>query len=167
MKASSWDGILLANSAVNDDKFALVEPKADGSFLLYIADQNVEGNRYITKNISFVYLSLADAGRGKIVALGRVRSDGEAEVSAGEFQLICGNPGQWYLEIEGHGVDSGTLLLTPLSTPEGNNRDNVLSYEWDSEAGHFVIESRDLISQKCQGGATPEELMFNFVFLRR
>jgi len=82
--------------------------------------------------------------------------------------------GRWLLEIPGQTAATGTLIVTPCTdgTAATNNVDNIVSYQWDAglgTSGGWVIESRDIVdgaaNPALEDGLTPDEDMFNFVFL--
>ena len=76
--------------------------------------------------------------------------------------------GRWLLTIPGQTATTGTLIVTPC-TGGTKNLDNIVSYQWDATRGGWVIESRDIVPAMgetvLEDGATPDEDMFNFVFL--
>ncbi|RYG97608.1 MAG: hypothetical protein EON57_13555, partial [Alphaproteobacteria bacterium] len=76
--------------------------------------------------------------------------------------------GRWLLKIAGQTATTGTLILTPC-TGGPNNRDNIVSYQWDEAQQGWVVESRDIVPAMgvpvLEDGATGDEDMFNFVFL--
>lgn len=166
--AKAQDGILLASIAGPGDRVAGVIPNADGTFTVAVR-QNQATNRAHSP-ISFVYLPLAEAGTvgGYLVAGGRVRSNGAAEIFGGRFGLGKLGVGRWLLTIPGFDDTAGTLLLTPqFGGPV--SRDNTLSYEWDANRGGWVIEAREgaFAIFGLNDGATPDERFFNFAFLAR
>ena len=107
------------------------QPNEDGSFTVFTVGNDIPDtvSRALTA-ISFVYVPVGDAGKGKsnIIALGRVCSDASTTVAGGEFSIGKAATGVWHLRVTGYGAVQGTLLLTPISTPGGNNRNNMISY---------------------------------------
>ncbi|MEO0794054.1 MAG: RHS repeat-associated core domain-containing protein [Verrucomicrobiota bacterium] len=168
LNAPSDDGVLLASVAQGDAKVALVEPKDDGTFNVYVRDSTSSDLK--RGAISFVYLPFADAGQPgqRLVASARVQSDAGIEAYGGAFSLGKLDRGRWALAIPGHNNDSGTLLTTPM-WGGGNSNDNIITYEWDAPANCWIIESRwgQFSNFGIEDGATADELMFNFAFFAK
>jgi hypothetical protein len=165
--ASSANGILLVNGAKNEDNFALSRPNADGTFTVWCHDNGVDAANYEQDHVAFVYLPVSGAGSNQLVALGRVNSNATTDVTGGTFTLTKGGTGQWYLTISGHNNTTGVLMISPEGGAT-NNRDNIVSYQWDAANSRWVIESRDLSGATAlptlQDGATAAEDVFSFAF---
>ncbi len=163
--ASSADGILLASAAESDDNIALVTAEANGTFTVHVRQNN--SSALEQGAFSFVYLPFADAGAPDqtLTALGRVRSDGAAPESGGNFVITKHSVGRWLLAIPGQTNDTGALLVTPAGSGP-DNADNIVTYEWDDSQGGWFIECRDgdFANFGLDDGATDDEVMFNFAF---
>jgi hypothetical protein len=162
--AGPGNGILLVNSAENEDNYA-----AGMSFLntFYIIshDNGADGAAYERDSVAFVYIPAADVGTKGLVAMGRINSDASRDISGGTYTLAPGfTTGQWHLTIPGHSPDTGTLIICPEYSTD-NGVDNVVSYEWNEEGSYWVIESRDIPSMVLQdGGNNPASDFFSFAF---
>jgi 2',3'-cyclic-nucleotide 2'-phosphodiesterase (5'-nucleotidase family) len=166
------NGVLLANETANNSTFfANTKANSDGTFTIYTRDNTSGENGAGTaqRGFTFGYFPLSAIGRDGLRALGRVNSDGTTDVSSGNFTVTKGPVGQWFLSIENQSFDTGTLLVSPAGGDQ-NNTDNVLSYQWDEAAAHWVIESRDIVDATTtvpEDGATADEDMFSFVFFEQ
>ncbi|MCF7674520.1 MAG: hypothetical protein K9M97_04195, partial [Akkermansiaceae bacterium] len=162
--AGSAEGVLLVSGARNEDNYALSLAKPDGTFDIICHDNGADAVLYESDPVSFVYLPVAQAGAGTLVACGRVNGDASTDVAGGSFAVTKGGVGEWLLSIDGHTPDSGTLLISPEGG-SGINVDNVWSYEWDDANARWVIQGRDLPGTSMQDAQLPGEDMFSFAFL--
>ena len=164
--SSSQNGILLVNGAKNEDNFALSRANDDGSFTVFCHDNGENGEVYEQDPVNFVYINENDIGRDGLVAMGRVMSDGTTEVSGGFFNLFFSSlSGDFFLDIVGHGMETGTLIISP----EGGelfNLDNIVSSQDDGFG--WRIQSRDITDNQArplQTNPDPEPV-FSFAFFR-
>lgn len=166
------NGVLLATEAGNNQTtFATTRANGDGTFTIITRNNSsgTNGSGATQRPFTFGYFPLSALGTDGLRALGRVKSDGSTAVDSGNVTIVKGPVGRWHLSIEGHSADTGTLLICG----EGggpNNTDNVVSYEWDPIAEHWVIESRDIVNATTtvpEDGATNDEMMFSFVFFEK
>lgn len=167
--ASAANGVLLVNHGKNEDNYALSRANADGGFSLWVHDNGVDAASYEQDPVAFVYIPKTAVGTKQLVAMGRVNSDATTDVSGGTFTVTKGPTGQWYLSIAGESNTSGVLIIS-AEGGSTNNRDNIVSYEWDATNSRWVIESRDLsgatVLPGLQNGSTNPEDMFSFAFFR-
>ena len=172
VQATSSNGVLLVVGGKNEDNFALVRDNADGTFSLTVKDNGTNGTSAEQDGVAFAYVPVAAVGRGQVKAVGRIQSDGSAEISGGNYTITKQEgPGQWLLTIPGQTDASGTLIISAEggrpatgTTPTPNNVDNVVSYEWNTALGGWLIQSRDLPGVTLEDGVTPDEDMFSFTF---
>ncbi|MBK1835309.1 Ig-like domain-containing protein [Roseibacillus ishigakijimensis] len=89
VKATAENGILLALHGKNEGNFAMAQDNPDGSFTLSVMDNGQFGGgvNYEQDSSAFVYLPTNVVGPDFINALGRIQSDGSAEVSGGNFTV--------------------------------------------------------------------------------
>jgi hypothetical protein len=180
--ATSSNGVMLVVGGKNEDNYALSRDNADGTFNLTVKDNGQNGVGSEQDGVAFVYVPTAAVGRGHVKAVGRIQSDGSPEVGGGDFTITKQGVGQWLLTIPGQNEATGTLIISadggrPASTPDPNNVDNIVNYEWNQALGGWLIESRDLptivaadsvtptAQPALEDGLTPDEDMFSFVFL--
>lgn len=180
--ATSANGVILTVGAKNEDNYALSRDNADGTFTLTVKDNGSNGTSSEQDGVAFVYVPVAAAGRGNVKAVGRIQSDGSAEVGGGNFTITKQGVGQWLLTIPGQTDATGTLIISadggkPAGTPNPNNVDNIVNYEWNATLGGWLIQSRDLPTivpvasttptpqPALEDGLTPDEDMFSFAFL--
>lgn len=180
--ATSSNGVVLTVGGKNEDNYSLSRDNADGTFTLTVKDNGTNGTGSEQDGVAFVYVPAAAAGRGHVKAVGRIQSDGSSEVGGGNFTITKQGTGQWLLTIPGQTEATGTLIISadggkPAATPNPNNVDNIVNYEWNAGLGGWLIESRDLPTIAAAGsttntplppledGLTPDEDMFSFAFL--
>lgn len=135
---------------------------------LHRRDHGLNDTAYEQDPVSFVYIPLAATSDTELVAAVRiadVSGTPQTLVGTGPHTLSKAGTGRWFLEIDGHDAATGTLILSPEG---GGTRhvDNIYSHEWDSVAGHWIIESRDLPGLGLQNGGDGEP-MFSFAFFAR
>ncbi|EIP96941.1 putative phosphohydrolase [Opitutaceae bacterium TAV1] len=140
---SSSLGILLVAGAKNEDNYALSKANPDGTFRVFVHDNGVDSSGYEQDPFCFVYVPVTAVGNSPVVALGRVNGDASTDLAAGNFTVVKGPTGQWFLSIPGHTGATGVLLVSPEGGV-GTNVDNTLTAQWDGAAGHWIIESRDI-----------------------
>ncbi len=162
-------GVLLANESANNSTFfANTKANANGTFTIYTRNNSngANGAGAAQRAFTFVYFPLSAIGTDGLTALGRINSDASTDVRGGDFAVTKGPAGRWFLRIDDHSPDTGTLLVSPAGG-DANNTDNILSYEWDPVEEHWVIESRDIVNSTTttpEDGATDDEDMFSFAF---
>ncbi|QJE98432.1 Calx-beta domain-containing protein [Luteolibacter luteus] len=182
--ATSSNGVVLVVGGKNEDNYALSRDNADGTFSLTVKDNGQNGVGSEQDGVAFVYVPTAAAGRGHVKAVGRIQSDGSSEVGGGNFTITKQGVGQWLLTIPDQTDATGTLIISAEggrpaagTTPNPNNVDNIVSYEWNQALGGWLIESRDLptivpvasttptLQPALEDGLTADEDMFSFAFL--
>ncbi len=152
--ASSSNGILLVNSAKNENNFALSQSNSDGTFTLYDHDAHVDGGSYEQDYVSFLYVpknaSYVDPTTGQPVPLpmGRIWGDNSVTLGQGPLNVTHPSTGIYRLGITGATDLNGTLMVTPEGGV-GLNVDNIVSYNWNAGASAWDIASLDL-----NGGTT-------------
>ncbi|MEM0896553.1 MAG: right-handed parallel beta-helix repeat-containing protein [Verrucomicrobiota bacterium] len=180
--STSSDGILLVNGAKNENNFALSRANIDGTFTIFNHDNGRDATTYERDPVSFLYIPL-DHQKPEIIAMGRIDGSGDPvtvdgnPIADGTFTVTKPSTlfGFYYLDIPGQTNCTGTLILSPEGG-SGLNVDNLWSYEWDHEAGHFVIASRDIVDDPPGGpvihpATNPQHISngtpaFSFVFVR-
>ncbi|MEM9478921.1 MAG: right-handed parallel beta-helix repeat-containing protein [Verrucomicrobiota bacterium] len=180
--STSSDGILLVNSAKDENNFALSQANSDGTFTIINHDNGRDAATYERDPVSFLYIPL-DHQKPEIIAMGRIDGSGAPvtvdgiPIADGTFTVTkpSSSPGFYYLDIPGETNCTGTLILSPEGG-SGTNLDNLWSYEWDHEAGHFVIASRDIVDDPPGGpvihpATNPQHISngtpaFSFAFVR-
>lgn len=163
---ASQNGILLVNHAKNEGNYALSRANADGTFNIYVHDNNVNGASYEQDPIAFVYLPTSAIGTRNLVAMGRVNGNATTDIARGSFTVTKGPTGTWYLTIPGQTNATGTLIVSAEGGASLNN-DNIVCYEWDGANNRWIIESRDLptpASGLQDMGATED--VFSFAFFQ-
>jgi hypothetical protein len=166
--ATPDNGVLLVNGAKNEDNYAISRSNPDGTFTIFCHDNGINASTYEQDPVSFVYIPLTATADTELVAAARVADVGgtpQALVGTGPFTLTKAGTGRWFLEIDGHDATTGNLLLSPEGGGTGNV-DNIYSHQWDPDAGHWIIESRDLPNLGLQNGGDGEP-MFSFAFFAR
>ncbi|MFZ4763976.1 MAG: Ig-like domain-containing protein, partial [Roseimicrobium sp.] len=167
---TSQNGVLLVNHFKNEDNYALSKANADGTFSMYVKDNYSNGNSFEQDPIAFVYVPSSAVGTKRLVAMGRVNSNGTTDVSGGTYTITKGGTGQWYLSIPSQSNTTGVLIISPENGGT-LSQDNIVSYQWDGTNSRWVIESRDIngtgLPTLEDGGTTsPTEDMFSFAFFR-
>ena len=85
--ATSQNGVLLVTGHKNEDNYALSGDNANGSFQVRLKDNGVSGAGTERDPIGFVYVPVVTAGPDLVSAVGRIQSDGSAEISGGTFTV--------------------------------------------------------------------------------
>ncbi|MEK7953470.1 Ig-like domain-containing protein [Luteolibacter soli] len=85
--ATSQNGVLLVTGQKNEDNYALSSDNANGSFNVTLKDNESDGTGLERDPIAFVYVPVAAAGSDLVTAVGRIQSDGSAEISGGNFTV--------------------------------------------------------------------------------
>ena len=157
---SLTDGVLMVTGYGNDDNFATVEPKTDGSgwdIDLYDNGATPEGDA-----VNYVFLPYATQN----LVAGRVNPDGSLvnSTDTGAFTLVRAAEGEYLLTIDGRTADEGMLLLNGTG-PDGS-LDNYLVYE--KEGNSFRILGLDMITSADSGLGELvdlEDTSFSFAFI--
>jgi 2',3'-cyclic-nucleotide 2'-phosphodiesterase (5'-nucleotidase family) len=173
---SPLNGVLLVAHAKDEANYATSRANPDGTFNLYVRGNDASSIPNEQDPISFVYLPTTSLNTDGLIALGRVNSNATTDVLAGPAQITKGPTGRWYLKIDGHSPETGTLLIS-AEGGAANNIDNIVSYQWDAANNRYIIESRDIQPAAngdprpppplpgLQNGAATED-MFSFAFFR-
>lgn len=87
--ATSQNGILLHTHGKNEGNFTMAMDNADGTFNVTVMDNGEfgSGNNNEQDPFAFVYIPSSLAGPNLIAAMGRIQSDGTAEVSGGTYTI--------------------------------------------------------------------------------
>ena len=160
---AAQNGILLVSGAKNEDNHALSRANSDGSFNIYCHDNGVNGEQYENDPVAFAYLPASAVGTNGLVAMARVNGNATTDVSGGSFTVTKGGTGQWYIQIPGHSAATGVLIVSPEGGV-GNNADNIVSAEWDTDNGRWIVESRDLPDVPLQNMSTGTDDAFSFAY---
>jgi len=167
---SLTDGVLMVTPHGNDDNFATVEPKADGTGWDVDHYDNGTGREgptgTNTDSINWIYLPYTTEN----LVAGRVNPDGTiinstgVGTNPGEFTLTRDAAGEYLLSVAGRTPDQGMLLLN--ATGPAGSLDNSMVYEADGNA--FRIIGLDMItSTESAAGefVETEDTGFSFAFI--
>lgn len=140
------DGVLIVNHAKNEGNFALSQTNADGTWTIYVKDNNGDNASYEQDPVAFVYIPSTNTS----VISGRFVTDENMGTqilthsgNTAAFEIVNIETGRWRLTIPGYAPTNGVLIVSA----EGGlslNRDNVVSYQPDGNG--WIIESRDIVS---------------------
>ncbi|QDT00823.1 hypothetical protein [Adhaeretor mobilis] len=157
---SQTDGVLMATAWGNDNNFATVTSKTDGSWDIHVKDYDKDAESNPTDasdGANYVYLPY-DAEN---LVAGRVNADGtivNSTAPAG-FTLTRDDEGEYILVVAGKTNEQGMLLLNSVS--EGNDDDNIMSYVKDGD--NFRILGIDSFATPSVDGL--EDTAFSFAFI--
>ncbi|MCC6491615.1 MAG: hypothetical protein IT424_01190 [Pirellulales bacterium] len=163
---SLTDGVLMVTPNGNDDNFATVEPKADGSGWDVNHYDNGTGQEgptgTNTDSINWIYLPYSTEN----LVAGRVNADGTLvnSTDTSKFTLSKTAAGEYTLTVNGRNSSQGMLLLN--ATGPNGSLDNAMVYE--AAGNSFKIIGLDMItSVESSSGAfvTPEDTSFSFAFI--
>jgi len=157
------NGVLLVNHAKNEGNFALSQTNDDGTWTLYVKDNNGDNASYEQDPVAFVYIPSTNT----TVISGRFDAEENILTYSGDtpqFSVSKIEEGRWRLTIPGYTPETGVLIISA----EGGldlNRDNVVSYQADEDT--WIIESRDIVAgQNFPVLETPtNEPVASFVFI--
>lgn len=85
--ATAQNGVLLVTGHKNEDNYALSGDNANGSFQVRLKDNGAPAATTERDPIAFVYVPVVTAGPDLVSAVGRIQSDGSAEISGGTFTV--------------------------------------------------------------------------------
>ncbi|MEM1083399.1 MAG: LamG-like jellyroll fold domain-containing protein [Verrucomicrobiota bacterium] len=160
------NGVLLVNSAENEDNYAMSQDNGDGTFSIYSRDIALDASfPYEPDSVSFVFIP-DDTTNPQVIALGRIDGNANKLAEKGVFsvQNSSSQVGTYHLAIPGHSNQTGTLLVSPEGG-EATNLDNFVVSEWDSVMGHWVIQSLGINPSFPAPEDVGTEAAFSFVFL--
>lgn len=166
-------GLLFVGGAKNEDNFALSEPTADGTgFNVTLHGNAKNGSGGEVDPVSFVFIPMGTPN----ITMARINGRGfgpnpqpSAMISSGSaFTITSSNPGEYRLSIPGQSPSTGTLLVSPSGSNDGNdgaNVDNIVTYQADGN--DWVILSQDLPALNGAGqiSGSRAESYFSFAFL--
>jgi hypothetical protein len=144
---SNTNGVLIVNHAKNEGNFGLSQANADGTWTLYVKDNNANASSYEQDPVAFVFIPSTNT----TVISGRFGCD-DTGVNApiltysgptSQFAITNIDVGRWRLTIPGYTPATGVLIVSA----EGGlpiNQDNVVSYQADGDG--WIIESRDNVA---------------------
>ena len=143
---SQTDGILLVNHGKDEANFALSKPQTDGTWLMYVHDNNAaSAGNYEQDPIAFVYIPRTNTD----VISGRFSSDsgGQPSIdiysgSSPQFTVSAQGAGKWLLKMNNYYATNGILIISA----EGGGSydlDNIVSYQMLTNGAGWVIQSRD------------------------
>ena len=158
-------GILLASSARNEDNFTVTLPNTGSGFFYVLSkDNGTSGGSTEYDAISFVFIPLAEVGSKGLVAMGRVKQNGQSDIGNGSYTITQPDPAlsRWHLDIPAYSDERGTLLVSPEAS-ELPQHDDIISFEYDAEEGHWIIEKRDLTTLELEPHPA-ENFAFSFAF---
>ncbi|MDB6112981.1 MAG: hypothetical protein JWR69_4731 [Pedosphaera sp.] len=139
---SSSNGVLIVNHAKNEGNFALSQTNTDGTWSLYVKDNNGNGTSYEQDPVAFVFVPRTNT----TVISGRFLADASLLMYSGDsprFAVSNIETGRWRLTIPGYTPATGVLIVSPEGGLSLNN-DNVVSYQPDGDG--WIIESRDIVA---------------------
>ena len=145
-------GLLMAAAYGNDDNFATVQPRSDGSGWTV----NVYDNGSGPEGDSFNYAFLP-YGTENLIA-GQVNSAGYVLNKTGNFTLVREGTGLYRLNVPGESPATGMLLMN--ATHVSPSADNTLSYRADGD--DFLIQAIDMQNNNTHA---PQHTDFNFAFI--
>ena len=171
---SQTDGVLLVNHGKDEANFALSKPQDDGTWLMYVRDNNVAGaGTYEQDPIAFVYIPRTNVD----VVSGRFSTDAGGQPSidmysgnSPEFTVSAAGAGRWLLKMNDYYATNGILIISP----EGGgsyNLDNIVSYQMTTDGTGWQIQSRDTPNNGLQtpfdivNGASVPGRVASFVFI--
>ncbi len=152
---SLTDGLMFVNAFGNDDNFATVEPKADGSGWDVQVRDNSGGLETDNGGNRFNYVFIPANAENVVGAY--VDPNGNAIGGAGGFTLAKQGTGRYRLSVDDGSPSQGMLLLN--ANHSGWSSDNLLTYEADGN--DFLIQGFDAGS----GPASPQDTGFNFAYI--
>jgi hypothetical protein len=164
---STLHGVLLVNGARDENNFALSQPNADGTWLIYLRD-NAQPNYRIYEQdpVAFVFIPRTNTS----LVSGRFNGDASIAMFSGEspaFTVTNLGTGRWDLRIPGYTPADGVLVISG----EGGgtyNGDNIVSYAPNATGTGWEIQSRDTPGNGLQtptGSSGEPEGVASFVFI--
>lgn len=159
---SLTDGVLMATPWGNDDNFATVTPKSDGTgWDINIFDHNTTAEGAageFSDGVNYVYLPYDSEN----LVAGQVNDDGSIvnSTDTNDFTLTRQADGEYLLQIVGKDYDDGMLLLNAKG--EGDSVDNSLVYE--RSGNDFLILGLDMVATTSEL-VNPEDTAFSFAFI--
>jgi hypothetical protein len=85
--ANAQNGVLLVTGHKNEDNYAMSGDNPNGSFTVTLKNNAAGGAATERDPIAFAYVPVAAAGPDLVTAVGRIQSDGSAEISGGTFTV--------------------------------------------------------------------------------
>lgn len=85
--ATAQNGVLLVTGQKNEDNYAMSSDNPDGSFAVTLKHNASNGAATERDPIAFAYVPVSVAGPDLVTAVGRIQSDGSAEISGGTFTV--------------------------------------------------------------------------------
>lgn len=128
------NGVLIVNHAKNEGNFGLSQNNADGTWTLYVKDNNGDNASYEQDPVAFAFIPRTN----NTVISGRFGCD---DTGTNANILIFSSPvplfavtnieiGRWRLTIPGYTPTNGVLIVSAEGGLPGN-QDNVVSYQAD------------------------------------
>jgi len=170
---SATDGLLFVNSTQPNSnmKTVHVSPTGGGWNMFMREDDDVTAGAMAPPpdfglNFSFVYIPFS---AGNLIG-GHINGSTGATINgAGTYTLTHQGPGTYALQIPGKNDVDGMLVLIGADTLEGTKDfpdRTFFSYEFNSEAQQFIIESNELIADaNTPWGRTPTPRDSDFYFV--
>jgi autotransporter-associated beta strand protein len=151
---SLTDGVLLTNSGVDENNFAMSQANPDGTWTIFNHDNTANGATYEHDPVAFVFVP-----NSQDHISGRIRGDGAIEMANGSFSVKTTAGGESLLHIAGHLPSSGALIVSHEGGVSSNT-DNIVTYQADGDG--WRIQTRDLPGLGLQSVGT--ESMYSFAF---
>lgn len=161
---SQTDGVLLVTHAKNEDNFALSRANEDGTWTIFIKDNQTSGTSTEQDPVSFVYIPKSDI----TIVSGKFRGDGSISMQNRDFQVQHVSEGTYRLTIPGYTPNDGVLIISP-DADGVKNFDNIVNFKADGNG--WIIESRTLPGSAVWTAPVtlespdPNEHVASFVFI--
>jgi hypothetical protein len=158
---SRTNGILLTLHAKNEGNFSLSHVNDDGTWSLFVKDNNANGSSYEQDPVEFLYIPKTNT----TVVAGRFRGDGTILMHTGDapaFNIRNTDTGRWQLTIPGYSSTNGVLIVT-AEGGETENLDNFVTYQPSGDG--WEIQSRDLPNSTLETPGGGREPVASFVFV--
>ncbi|MDB6122915.1 MAG: hypothetical protein JWQ71_1908 [Pedosphaera sp.] len=161
---SQVDGVLLVTGGKNEANYALSLANADGTWTVFVHDDNANAGSYEQDPVAFVYIPKTN----NTVVSGKFLGDGAPAIFSGatpQFTATAVSAGTYQLEIANHSSADGVLIISA----EGGtalNSDNIVTCQPNGTG--WRIQSRDLPNTTgVPGLQSPPatEAVISFVFI--
>ncbi len=166
---ASQNGILLVTGGKNEDNYALSRANTDGSFTVFGHDNGQDGAGYEQDGVAFVFVAAGTAG----VTSGRVQQESTSSATlvagvgsdgAGLATITQQADGIYLLQIaDVASADAGVLIIS-AEGGNGDNVDNIVTYEWSISDQGWLIQSRDLNALNLENGSIGADI-FSYAFV--
>jgi len=167
---SRRDGVLIVNGAKNEANYALsyinnADDEMDGTWTILSHDNRANGRAYESDPLAFVFIPKTNTA----VVSGMFMGDSTIAIHSGTvpaFTVTNFSAGQYELKIPGRSPTDG-VLITSAAGGDAFNGDNIVTFQPNTAADGWIIQTRDLPACGLQNMATidPMEPVCSFVFV--